>query len=175
MVDKDMNNKYILLIFTMSMMLCCHSTKDISIGWITLKYKANFVDGSKMIKKEYCIRVPKGGKVLKESSLYTGDFHIEWRILYPDSSIFYINNNEWSGSVLNYPNLLNIGISGYTKNHLLDTLIHFGNNKGLLWKECVIGDIVLGYVKASSFRSNQFDISIEEFINTKGKCINHNF
>jgi len=164
--------KYFLLILMTSTILYCHPTKNRSTEWNTLKYKADFVDGSNMIKKEYCIRVPKGGKVLKETSLFTGDFHTEWRILYPDSSIFYINNNEWSGSVLNYPNRLKIGISGYTKKHLSDTLIHSGSVNGLSWKECVIGDIVLGYVEASSSRKEQFDFSIEEFINTKGKCKN---
>ena len=142
--------KILLLTIGLAVLFSCNSTR-------TVTYKAISVYDSVAHYKKFYIDVPKNGKLKKEKD-YTGDFHTEYRIIYPDSSVVYITNDTWNGSRLNYENLMQIGVDSYSKEHLYDTLKYEGvQNDGLYWKDYVLGEIVVGYVNCPKRKKNEYD------------------
>ena len=124
-----------------------------------IKYRGHFAEeGSvKLSKKVYYLEIPKGGKVDKRPTL-TGDYHNELRISFPDSSIIYITNNVWLGSSLNYANRMSDGDSGYTKEHLNDSIWSDGTQiDGKYWCEHVLGNIVVGYINVRAEKKERYD------------------
>ena len=123
----------------------------------TLKYSGLFATDEEEVKKSFFMDVPKGGK-LDNREVLTGDYHSEYRMVYEDSSILYITNDEWRGSALNFQNLADVGINGYNKEHLLDTLNNQGKQKdGNYWREVVLGEIVVGYVNVPPDKQELFN------------------
>ena len=135
-------------------------------GWsdkVSVKYKKyDFVlatitsDFDK--ERAFQVPLPKGGNK-KEHYPQHGRVYVEYRVSYPDNSVFYLSNDIWNGSRLNVENLIGIGINGHTKEAPLDTVSYSGGEK-LFWKEQFIGDIVVGYVNASSARKDEFEAAI---------------
>ena len=158
--------KITLLFISITLAVSCSSQ---NLGVKTIEYKGIFPEESKNPNRSYLLDVPKGGKLLKGDARITGDYHTEYRITYPDSSVLYITNNEWGGSRLNSNNLYAIGITGYSKKHLLDTL----NNEGKqpdqkYWRECIMGDIVIGYVNVPFSKKGEYD-KVLSTLRRKGK------
>ncbi|MCB9351686.1 MAG: hypothetical protein H6573_29945 [Lewinellaceae bacterium] len=96
-----------------------------------------------------------------------GNIYIEYRVSYPDNSVFYLSNDIWNGSRLNVENLIAIGINGHTKETPMDTVLYSGG-EGKFWKEQFIGDIVIGYVNASPSMKDEFENAITS-LEIKGK------
>ncbi|MFN9500756.1 MAG: hypothetical protein ACK57K_05505 [Chryseotalea sp.] len=145
------------------MLLICY-TSCLSENYQTrlIRYRGIFPEDNNELTRTFFMDVPKKGKLLKGDELITGDYHTEYRISYPDSSIIYITNDEWSGSILNVNNLGKIGINAYHKKHLLDTLDHRGKqSNGKFWRDYVIGKLVVGYINVPINRLSEFDKSLE--------------
>lgn len=152
----DLDN-YMRFFFFM-LLIWSSSCSSQSLPTQVVKYTGNFPEDSKKLKRNYFIDVPKGGKLLKGDALITGDYHTEYRLTYPDSSIIYITNNEWRGSSLNFVNLSEVGITGYTKEHLLDTLDNSGKQRdGKYWREHVVGQVVVGYINVPPDKKSEYD------------------
>lgn len=120
-------------------------------------YKGIFPAESETKERTYILEIPKRGKIDKNAVL-TGDYKSEYRIIYPDSSIIYITNDEWNGSRLNIQNRMAIGINGYTKKTLTDTIeVHGVQENGRYWKELILNDIVVGYYNLPEEHKQLFD------------------
>jgi hypothetical protein len=85
----------------------------------TIKYRTFEVRNGREEKILYCLRVPKGGKLLT----VTGSHERELEVSYPDSSFIYITNDAKSGSHLNYDNIASLNKGVYTEKLLKDTLL----------------------------------------------------
>ncbi|MEZ4986707.1 MAG: hypothetical protein R2795_17000 [Saprospiraceae bacterium] len=109
-------------------------------------------------EKNFVALLPEKGKK-KKVYPQNGKIYIEYRISYPDNSVFYISNDIWNGSRLNVENLIVIGVNGHTKEVPMDTVSYSGG-EGKFWKEQFIGDIVIGYVNASPLMKNKFENAI---------------
>ena len=109
-------------------------------------------------EKTFVAPLPKRGK---KEKVYpqNGKIYVEYRVSYPDNSIFYLSNDIWNGSRLNVENLIEIGINGHTKETPMDTVMYSGG-EGRFWKEQFIGDIVVGYVDASPLMKIEFEKAI---------------
>lgn len=85
----------------------------------------------------------------------------EFQLWYKDSSVFYVSTDIYSGSRLNYENLFNIGVDTYAKSRSLnpvETILNSGDQaNGNYWLEHVMGDVVVGYVNASSEKKKVYD------------------
>ncbi|TKG87526.1 hypothetical protein EYV94_28175 [Puteibacter caeruleilacunae] len=148
--------KIILVVFVTS---CMIQSKISNIE--VFKFKGVFLNGNRPQKKCFFINVPPDGQMICDET-FTGDYHKECRIIYKDSSIIYLSNDEWRGSSLNTINKIKDGIDGYTKEHLWDSLYFEGQqNDGRFWKECVLGEIVVGYVNCPLEKKEMFDISLK--------------
>lgn len=117
-------------------------------------------------EKTFIVLLPKNGKKKKHYP-QNGKVYVEYRVTYPDNSVFYLSNDIWNGSQLNVENLIEIGINGHTKETPMDTVSYSGGN-GKYWKEQFIGDIAIGYVSASSVMKEKFENAISS-IEIKGK------
>lgn len=117
-------------------------------------------------EKTFIAPLPKKGKK-KKVYPQNGKIYIEYRVSYPDNSVFYISNDIWNGSRLNVENLIAIGINGHTKETPMDTVSYSGG-EGKFWKEQFIGDIVIGYVNASPSMKDEFENAITS-LEIKGK------
>lgn len=123
-----------------------------------IKYNGTIEQGSKPVPLKLAIEVPKGGKLRKGTYDFTGDYHLEYRIVYPDSSILYIGNSNETGSRLNMVNRVSKGINALYKDHPLDSLYFEGKQSdGMYWKENVLGNFILGYVNVPSEKRKEFD------------------
>ncbi len=100
------------------------------------------------------LRVPSGyykEKVFREGLC-------EYRFIYKDSSAYYISNDVWFGSNLNFPNREAIGHSAYAKERLNDTISIGGRQpNGLYWMESILGNITVGYINISDTQKRQFE------------------
>jgi len=144
------------------LLICYTSCSSENYKTRLIRYRGIFPEDNNELTRTFFIDVPKNGKLLKGDELITGDYHTEYRISYRDSSIIYITNDEWSGSILNVNNLGKIGINAYHKKHLLDTLDHRGKqNNEKFWRDYVVGKLVVGYVNVPVNRLSEFDQSIE--------------
>lgn len=110
------------------------------------------------VEKTFVVSLPAKGK---KEKIYpqNGKIYIEYRISYPDNSVFYLSNDIWNGSRLNVENLISIGINGHARETLMDTVSYSGN-EGSFWKQHFVGDIVVGYINASSSMREKFEIAI---------------
>lgn len=88
----------------------------------------------------------------------------EYRFKYKQSTYFYITTDIYSGSYLNSKNRYNIGINTYAKSrslHPVDTILNSGiQEDGRLWKEHILGDLVVGYINCSAEIKPLFEESI---------------
>lgn len=118
--------------------------------------------------EQITIYIPKGFK--KEKKEKHG--FCEYRFNYTDKSVIYVSSDIYSGSSLNYGNLLNIGVNTYAKSRsltLTDIIKSSGKNKDLYWLEYVLGDIVIGYVNVPKNRKVEFDNVISSFVLNRSK------
>lgn len=127
-------------------------------GFKFIKFNEAIEQGSKSVPLNLTIEVPKGGKLIKGTYDFTGDYHVEYRITYPDSSILYIGNNNETGSRLNVVNRVAIGINALYKDHPLDSLYFEGKQTNdRVWKENILGDFIVGYVNVPFDKKQEFD------------------
>ncbi len=81
---------------------------------------------------------------------------------YKSSAVFYIGNNVWTGSLVNFENRIRIGHVSYNKNTLLDTVRVGGVlPNGERWTEQLLGDVLVGYANASQSEAVMFDVAIK--------------
>src|SRR5260221_7582170 len=143
-------------LLTMSVFVAC--SDKINREFKLIKFNETIEQGSKSIPLNLTIEVPKGGKLRKGTYDFTGDYHVEYRITYPDSSILYIGNSNETGSRLNIVNRVSVGINALYKDHPLDSLYFDGMlNNGMCWKENILGDFILGYVNVPYDKKKEFD------------------
>ena len=135
--------------FLLFFLISCRSA-NMHDDYSLIRFKEKLINGKNEKLQDYIIEVPKGGRLIKADYEFTGDFHMEYRIYYSDSSIFYIGNSNWTGSKLNIANRFNIGIEGINKKHENDSLYFSGIQKdGRYWKEEFLGDIIVGYINVN--------------------------
>ena len=82
--------------------LSCNSNR---IPTRNILFKDSFDYYDKRIAQKYNIEFPKNGILKKGRYDFTGEGSLEYRILYPDSSVFFINNNFENISRLNMSNM----------------------------------------------------------------------
>jgi hypothetical protein len=146
-----------VLCFLMIMILVACSHK-INREFKLIKFNETIEQGSKSVPLNLTMEVPKGGELRKGTFDFTGDYHVEYRIAYPDSSILYIGNSNETGSRLNIANRVAVGVNALYKDHALDSLNFDGEqSNGRVWKENILGDFIVGYVNVPSDRKNEFD------------------
>jgi hypothetical protein len=135
--------KISLSIILLFMIVSCRNNMQ---GSKKLIFKDKFTYYDKEIAQRYVVDIPVGGIIKKSRYDFTGEGRLEYRVIYPDSSVFFINNNFEKISRLNIMNMHEIGINALRKKQLLDTLQYKGVQKnGRLWKEKYLGDVVIGY------------------------------
>jgi hypothetical protein len=102
----------------------------------------------------YSMEVPLGYKLSK-----TTDDHgyIENRLLYPDSSIIYITNDDKSGGAVNAIKVKEYGQGIYLKILSSDTLDISGNEAGKYWREQKVNKVVVGYINVLPDKKEQYD------------------
>jgi len=133
-------------------------SKKINQEFKHIKFNETIEQGSKSVPLNLTIEVPKGGKLRKGTYDFTGDYHVEYRITYPDSSILYIGNSNETGSRLNVVNRVSIGINALYKDHPLDSLYFDGKQvNGRVWKENILDIFIAGYVNVPPDRKAEFD------------------
>lgn len=88
----------------------------------------------------------------------------EYYFIYKDSSVFYVSNNDLSGSPLNAANRFNANESLFKSGRIpasSDTLILQGVDVlGRHWKEMYFGHLVIGYLKADDEQKKSFERTI---------------
>lgn len=130
-------------VFIVLFFLSCNSNR---IPTRNILFKDSFDYYNKRIAQKYNIEFPKKGFLKKGRYDFTGEGKLEYRILYSDSSIFFINNNFENISRLNVSNMFNSGFESLKRSQVFDTLLYSGvQSNGRFWKEHHIGDIVIGY------------------------------
>jgi len=123
-----------------------------------IKFNGTIEQGSKSAPLKLAIEVPKGGELRKGTYDFTGDYHVEYRIVYPDSSILYIGNSNLTGSRLNMVNRVSSGINALYKEHPLDSLYFDGKQSNdRVWKENILGDFIVGYVNVPPDKKSEYD------------------
>lgn len=141
-----------LLIIILGIFLSCSSNPRTDKPHNTKKYKIKLLDyESDYTKiKTHTIELPNGARKLE---IYPHNDRIfkEYQFHFPNNAIFYVSNDIINGSQLNKSNLIDVGIQGYQKQDLLDTISNSGlMNVDKYWKEQIIGDLVCGYINANS-------------------------
>ena len=150
--------RYVFLFLSVELIAFCSGAKNIGGSLTSIRFKENGFLGNEVVKQDYIIDVPKGGKLHKRKN---GDSFQEYIIVYNDSSIVYIMNDAWGGSRLNYQNRYKSGILSINKAGDSDTVTIGGmQENGKYWKEYFAGNIEVGYVNADDNRKNQFENSI---------------
>jgi hypothetical protein len=141
------------------MLVSCNSSKKlINSEYLVIRFNEKLPDRNKTIVQDYHLEVPVGGKLIKGKNDFTGDYHSEYRIIYADSSILYIGNDNWHGSRLNIVNRANKGIRGINKQYVTDSLYFEGVQfDGKYWKENILNDIVVGYVNVKPDEKSKYD------------------
>lgn len=142
------------------------SCKVASVSSKRVTFKDKFVYYGKVIDQKYSVNVPKNGILKKDRYNFTGEDRLEYRIVFPDSSVFFINNNFEKISRLNMVNMYELGINSLRKKQELDTLQYKGVQKnGKFWKEQYFGSIVIGYSNVSpqdTLRAEEFCLSLRK-------------
>lgn len=106
-------------------------------------------------KVKYLMDVPKEG--YKDELIVSGSHETEHRVVYQDSSIIYLTNDE-AGSALNYDNIQKISDKQQTGKLFVDTLSLEGQTKeGLYWKEVKLDEISVGYVNVPPDKKEQYE------------------
>jgi hypothetical protein len=130
-------------VFIVLFFVSCNSNR---IPTRNILFKDSFDYYDKRIAQKYSIKFPKEGILKKSRYDFTGEGKLEYRILFPDSSVFFINNNFENISRLNRVNMFDTGVKSLNRTQVFDTLLHSGvQSNGRFWKEHHIGDIVIGY------------------------------
>ncbi|MBS1733766.1 MAG: hypothetical protein JST02_10770, partial [Bacteroidetes bacterium] len=115
--------KQSIVYFLFFLISSCRTNRGlVNDDYFLLRFRENFFYANHNIVQDYSMRIPKGGNLTKGNYDLTGDYHIEYRIAYLDSSILYIGNSNWSGSKLNTVNRVEAGIIGINKKNENDTL-----------------------------------------------------
>lgn len=123
-----------------------------------IKYRTYETVNGREHKITYCLKVPKGGKILTVS----GSHEKELEVSYPDSSFIYITNDANGGSHLNHQNVSSLGKDVYSNKLLRDTLLLQGSqSNGRFWKENKMGQIVIGYVNVPSDKKVVYDKALD--------------
>lgn len=132
----------------------CASNKSSLEGFTIVRFKEKIPVGDKLNEQHYLMDVPKGGLLKKFQS---GHIATEYQITYPDSSIIYITNEEWSGSRINWLNRDRAKLLNAPKS-LGDTLQLYGiQDIGLNWRDNFMGEIVVGYANVPASRLHLFE------------------
>jgi len=106
-------------------------------------------------KIKYLMDVPKEG--YKDKLIVSGSHETEHRVVYQDSSIIYLTNDE-AGSALNYDNIQKISDKQQTGKLFVDTLSLEGQTKeGLYWKEVKLDEISIGYVNVPPDKKERYE------------------
>lgn len=153
--------KHFLMIF-----LFFFSCKVASVSSKRVTFKDKFEYYGKEINQKYSVDVPKNGILKKSRYDFTGEDRLEYRIVFPDSSVYFINNNFDKISRLNMVNMYELGINALRKKQEFDTLQYKGIQKnGRFWKEQYLGSIVIGYSNVrpnDSLRAEAFCLSLRK-------------
>lgn len=106
-------------------------------------------------KIKYLMDVPKEG--YKDEFIVSGSHETEHRVVYQDSSIIYLTNDE-AGSALNYDNIQKISDKQQTGKLFVDTLSLEGQTEeGLYWKEVKLDEISVGYINVPPDKKEQYE------------------
>jgi hypothetical protein len=136
----DMQTNFVFIVF---FLLSCNTNR---IPTRKILFKDSFDYYEKRISQKYSIEFPKEGILKKSRYDFTGEGKLEYRILFPDSSVFFINNNFENISRLNRVNMFETGVKSLNRTQVFDTLLYKGTQKnGRFWKEHYLGDLVIGY------------------------------
>lgn len=149
-----MNMKNVTLVMLV-IMLTSHSTfaqKSGSVDFNTFES-----DAANSNKITFCMDVPEGYKRVKvQTDIHSG---LENKVIYyQDSSLIYIGNNIYEGSILNFQNRLKAGFASFSKDSDLDTVKMSGlQSNGNFWREDVIGRVVIGYLNVPPDKKVEYD------------------
>ena len=142
----------VLLIFLFSCKIYRENTR--------VKFTHIASNTKKQKKINYFLVVPNGYKLnIFEAG---GEVGLEYRYIYPDSSIIYISDLEIS---LNFENIAKNGLSAKKFEFKMrqdalkgDTLTISGKDeKGCYWKEIMIGTVEFGYKNVTENKKGIFD------------------
>jgi hypothetical protein len=111
---------------------------------------------------EYHFEFPKSG--FQNKSL-KNDHSVTMIFTYKDSSLIYFNEDQLSVT----PNTSNIELmGGVLRKSLYDTAYYSGIQKdGRVWKEHVLGEIIIGYLNVPSQRKEEFDTALASIAKIK--------
>jgi hypothetical protein len=166
--------KYFFFIIIILSGFACATNRKVSgtmkdVVW----FKAKLPYGTRTITQYYKLTVPRGGKLKKGSYDFTGDYHLEYRIVYPDSSILYIGNDNWRGSKLNVVNRVSIGVRAISRKNEHDSLFFDGiQSNGRCWRENILGDIIVGYVNVHADDKAKYEQSVQSVRNYRKNSSN---
>jgi hypothetical protein len=125
---------------------------------VSLKFENCLVDDKNY--QQLSVKLLKGYKLKKVEK----EGFCEYRFKYKESAYFYVSTDIYSGSYLNSKNRYNIGINTYAISRSLqpvDTILNSGiQEDGRLWKEYILGDLVVGYINCSVEIKPLFEESI---------------
>lgn len=152
--------KKIIFIFFIFVFIGCNpNTTNKSVQKANNQYRFSFKTIESDYEKyaKYSILLPAHG--MKEKFYpHNGEIYIEYRISYKDSSTFYISNDIWNMSQVNARHLLEIGVNGYNKKAIVDTISYEGIQKNKrVWKEILLGEIVVGFSNVPKSRKLEFE------------------
>lgn len=146
-----MRKELIILIIGLICSSCMAQKGFKSIKLINYEHKAK-----KEKKAKYLMDVPKKG--IKDEFIVSGSHETEHRVVYQDSSIIYLTNDE-AGSALNYKNIEKVSSDKQQTGKLfVDTLSLEGQNEdGQYWKEVKLDEINVGYVNVPPDKKQLYD------------------
>jgi len=155
--------RLILIVFVFAITAC---SKTVINSNLNNRYKFSFKTISSDYEKNstYTVLLPKEGKKEKHYP-HNDEIYTEFLVKYKDNSIFYISNDIWNISNVNARNLMDVGINGYSKKAILDTISYNGIQKdGKFWKEITLGEIIIGFSNVPEERKFAFDKAINSIV-----------
>jgi len=105
-------------------------------------------------KHNYILDVPYGYKL---TTVKDDHGFKEYRMVYPDSSVIYITNDNKSGGAINTVKAEKYGDGIYLKILSSDTLNINGIKSEKYWREQKINNIVIGYLNVPPNKKEQYD------------------
>jgi len=105
-------------------------------------------------ESKYLLNVPSGYE-LREVTDYHG--LKEYRLVYPDSSIIYITDDDKSGGAVNTIKAEKYGDGIYLKILSADTLDIDGMKNERYWREQKKGKVVIGYINVPPDKKERYD------------------
>jgi hypothetical protein len=104
----------------------------------------------------YSFSIPSGGKIQKNPTYKRTGHTEEYRVLYNDSSVVYIIDDNVNGANINLVNCWGNGHAPSKK--YLDTVNYEGQqHNGKYWRQSFVGPIVVGYINVSKENKELFD------------------